>query len=381
MTRPSFDDSEELKFIFNRELNNWKEKTHATLEHLADLCGVTPSYLGLVGRYGRVPSRSVLILLALNFQMSSPKDLLRAAGVDAYWPYPEGSSITQTTAKDQRFLSLSLDMQGFSESIREIVRSELRPKRLSELLKGRAINFGVNINQAYLTESPGKGSNSFTTSLVKVLSQNLQQSFTEIDSNHANAFEQLAEGKLDIFGPVHTTPRRLGLACYTTAFAKVQVAALWRKKAVGSLQELPKPKSWEDLKNHAYILSVFNKTSGHEFALTRLNTPPSNLLVADSPMEALERITMKSAGRAAHLIIVEAPIAEKIAKEHPDEVETLFIGPKNPHSFEIAFAVRPDWAEIAHQLSETLNFLNKDGTMRELLQFSTYKTLVYPVGG
>ena len=104
--RVSFETSKELKHVYNEQMERWRERERSGLEELAKRCGVSPAYLAHVGRYGRIPSRPVLVLLALNFNMPDPERLLAAAGVKEPWPYDEPVALLPRSAADTGFLSL-----------------------------------------------------------------------------------------------------------------------------------------------------------------------------------------------------------------------------------------------------------------------------------
>src|SRR5262249_9800693 len=116
----AFEQSKELRRVFLEQFELWKKHRHGGMEDLAQRCGVSASYLSHVGRYGRIPSRPVLILLAFNFELSDPRVLFDAAGIKESWPYDSGSRIQSGSAAEPGFLSLKLDMAGFTGAIRDI---------------------------------------------------------------------------------------------------------------------------------------------------------------------------------------------------------------------------------------------------------------------
>ena len=85
--RTEFESSPDLKRLFLRELELWRRATHLGLADLSHRCGVSPSYLAHIGRYGRIPSKPVLILLALNFGLQNPRELFESAKLSDEWPF------------------------------------------------------------------------------------------------------------------------------------------------------------------------------------------------------------------------------------------------------------------------------------------------------
>lgn len=131
--RINFQTSGELKRLFLRELELWRKRHGLSLADLSARCGVSPSYLAHVGRYGRVPSKPVLILLALNFELADPGALFQAAHVDTTWPFEgTGQSITRKEANTREFLTVKFDVQGFMESVTQAIRAEIRPEKAQE---------------------------------------------------------------------------------------------------------------------------------------------------------------------------------------------------------------------------------------------------------
>jgi len=105
-----FETSTELKRLFSQELDAWCSKHRRGVDELSARCGVSRSYLAHIGRYGRIPSKPVLILLALNFEMTDPLALFRAARVNEPWPFDKATGISQAQSARDGFLSIKLDM-------------------------------------------------------------------------------------------------------------------------------------------------------------------------------------------------------------------------------------------------------------------------------
>lgn len=123
--RSEFETSPELKALFLKELRAWSTRHNAGLKELAKRCGVSSSYLAHIGRYGRIPSKPILLLLVLNFEMREPEQLLRAAGVQESWPYQAGTLLVESSTQDEPgFLSVKLDMNGLVEALAGAIRDK-----------------------------------------------------------------------------------------------------------------------------------------------------------------------------------------------------------------------------------------------------------------
>ena len=131
--KDEFQTSTELKRLFLRELDLWRKRHGLGVADLSARCGVSPSYLAHIGRYGRVPSKPVLILLALNFETSDPAALFRAANLDTSWPYDGGThGITKREEHAREFLTVKFDVQSFMDSLTQAIREEIRPRKVHE---------------------------------------------------------------------------------------------------------------------------------------------------------------------------------------------------------------------------------------------------------
>jgi transcriptional regulator with XRE-family HTH domain len=122
-----FETSAELKALFARELRSWRTRHRLSIDDLAQRCGVSPSYLAHVGRYGRVPGKPVLLLLALNFELPDPSLLLKAAGLSDPWPFAPGTRLMEQEAPANGFLSVRLDMNGFVEALKSAIKDQGAP--------------------------------------------------------------------------------------------------------------------------------------------------------------------------------------------------------------------------------------------------------------
>ncbi len=110
--------------LFVKELKLWSARHGLGVKELASRCGVSPSYLAHIGRYGRIPSKPIILLLALNFEMREPELLLKAAGIHDAWPFNVGTRLSESCAEDDPgFLSVKLDMNGLVEALTGAMRN------------------------------------------------------------------------------------------------------------------------------------------------------------------------------------------------------------------------------------------------------------------
>jgi hypothetical protein len=93
------------------------------MEELAQRCGVSRSYLAHIGRYGRVPGKPVLLLLALNFELQDPALLLRAARASDPWPFPTTTRLSDQDTASSGFLSVKLDINGFVDALKSAIKA------------------------------------------------------------------------------------------------------------------------------------------------------------------------------------------------------------------------------------------------------------------
>ena len=154
---PQFLRSPELKRAFLDASEHWYRKHRLSPADLAERCGVSLQYLSHVGRYGRIPSKPILTLLAFNLSPDDPEAFFRAAKMSDPWPYEVGIGLRARSATESGLLNVSLDMKGFADAIRDIVRAEIQPKRIEQLLGKRALRVGLNRGQFFLLwKTPSK---------------------------------------------------------------------------------------------------------------------------------------------------------------------------------------------------------------------------------
>jgi hypothetical protein len=364
-----FEHSAELKRLFNQHLESWSHRQRMNLDELAQRCGVSTQYLAHIGRYGRIPGKPILILLALNFGLADASSFLRAAQVKDPWPYEPGIGLRAKGAVESGFLSLNLDMAGFTSAIRDIVRSEIKPRTLEELLAGRALKVGLNRGQFFLFDAARQGrSEGFFPELMRLMALALHIEVEFIDIPHNGFTEALRSGTADLYGPVYYTTHRIGQALYTDPFCRVTVTGLGRVKTPAALAQLPLPKRLSDLRKKEYRIAVHADTMAHHFALTELGIPEDRLIPCELPEEALERVLMTDIPRPAHLLLTDAPYALKTHAQHKRETEVLFLDDSGRTAYEDTIALRSDWPAVVSVLNEMLEFMRRNGSLQRLYQ-------------
>lgn len=373
MEKVEFQRSKDLKQLFKEHFEIWRKKNSGGLEELSRRCGVSASYLGHVGRYGRVPGKPVLILLAFNFEIENPQIFFDAAGLNEPWPFDSRLRLLRADDTNAGFLSLKVDMQGFTGAIRDIVRSEIRPRTVADLARGRPIRAGFNVNQSWLfKEELGKEvtpESGLFPELFDMLAIAVRSRF-DIEAVHHGDYQDRMSGEdLDVYGPVFALPERLGSALYTLPFCRVGMSALARKRKGAKIEELPPPSSIEDLKNPKYEVAVLKGAVSHHFANTRLQRSDSSLILCEVAEEAYERLVLTGIKRPAHVVITDSVNALKHQAQHPKDFDVLFAEKgKLLGTYENTLAVRPDWPELLNVLNETIRFLVRQGTLADLFQ-------------
>lgn len=366
-----FQRSRELKILFREQFETWKKRHSGGLEELARRCGVSASYLGHIARYGRIPGKPILMLMALNFEMADPRKLFVASDIADPWPLPEELKLHAARDTEPGFLSMKVDMHGFSSAIREIVRSEMRPRSAGDPSRAGPIRIGFNVNRdcifsPSLNENP-KLLDGFFPQFYKLLAISLRQRSEPEIVSHSDYEQMMEKGHLDMFGPVIPLPERMSASIFTIPFARLGVSALGRKRSAAKILELLQPTSIEDLRRERYEIAVLRDALSHHFARTRLLRSDEDLILCDTPDEALERVVLSGIKRPAHLVIVDSVSAIRTASQHPLDFELLFAEKDTLLGlYDDCIAVRPDWPEVVNVLNETIRFLARQGSIRDL---------------
>lgn len=369
-----FETSSELKRIFNTELDQWRRKHRLSLDALSRRCGVSQSYLAHIGRYGRIPSKPVLTLLALNFEMIDPETLFRAAGVKDPWPF-EGSLalVRKAEQEDGGFLSVKLDMGGFVDAIRSVVRTELKPRNLHTLLGGRPLKIGVNPTQPWLFGKTPTGELSLTqgiaAELFRMLQSSLQCEIETIITPFPRYIDKLSTGEIDIYGPMMSSPHARSNILFSLPVHRLGMSVLFRERPCQGLVALTPPTSIDDLMNGDYRMAVIRDSRAHLVANTHLKRSDSDLLLCTSDEEAIDRITLKGVARPAHIFLCNSVLAHYIHGEHRDHLKLLFASPGSVIDMsDNAFAIRPDWADALPTINNAIRFIMSGGGLREQME-------------
>lgn len=353
---PEFETSAELKRIFVRELDAWHKQSHLGLQELSQRCGVSQSYLAHVGRYGRIPSKPVLLLLALNFGMAKPEELLRAASETDTWPFDGALRLATRDSPEEGFLSVKLNMRGLLDAIQGAIRSEAHPKSLTQLLAGRPLRIGLNFTQPWLFGRLKDGSPDSETGAVpelcRLLSHYLGCEVETIATPFDRYVERLCRGDIDLFGPLLVSPFCPSHIKFTLPTHRMGLSLLMRLRPTSGLAPLEPPSSLEDLLNRRYALAALKDSRAHHFCVTRLKRSEDSVIVCSSVEEALDRVLLRGVPRPAHLFVTNAMFAIQQAREHAGSLAPLFANPG--HLLEMsdnAFAVRPEWTDALGEIN------------------------------
>jgi ABC-type amino acid transport substrate-binding protein len=369
-----FKKSLELKKSFIELADKWCRKHRLDLPDLAERCGVSMQYLSHISRYGRIPSKPILTLLALNLELKDPAELFRIAELSDPWPYERGMAIRPASATESGLLSVNLDLNGFAEVIRDMVRTELQPKRFDHLLGKRALRVGLNRGQFFLfNNQKGHKDEGFFPDLLQSLALALHCKLEFIEINHTEFEEKLSLGQIDCYGPIYRTAPRLSSSLYSKAFCMVPVAAAFRVKKSALLKELPTPKKISDLRRKDYVIAVHEDSMAHHYAESVLGIGKDRIIPCQLPEEALERIMLTNIPRPAHLVLSDQPFIKKAIKQHNTAITELFSkGDSEAEPFEDAIAIRPDWPELLAIVDQSLDFMQKAGALKRI--FEKYST-------
>ncbi|MFO0417146.1 MAG: hypothetical protein ACK5Y6_07655 [Pseudomonadota bacterium] len=386
MKRVDFETSTELKRLFSQEFEAWRARTRMGLEELSGRCGVSRSYLAHIGRYGRIPSKPVLILLALNFGMKNPEALIRAARFDEAWPFESPVGIESVSTKDSGFLSIKLDMDGLVDAIKGVVREQFRPRSLRDLVGDRPLRIGLNLLQPWLfTERPDGSldmSRGLMPELCGLLENSLRCPISTVVVPFHRYLEKLRVGEIDLYGPMIATPQAPGSSFFSLPVTRVGMSALMRKRPHQSKQLPPVPTSFEALRDPSYQIAVIKDSRAHLIANTRLNRTNSSLLICDTLDEAIDRLVLGGVSKPADVLICSSMNSERQARSHPDELLALFNSPQNMIDIcDSSFAIRPDWPEALPILNQALAFIMSSGGFAKRSQeiIKTNQLGIFPV--
>jgi transcriptional regulator with XRE-family HTH domain len=363
-----FETSSALRTVLVPLFEEWKRRHGGDLNELAERCGVSSAYLSHVRRYGRIPSKPVLLLLAFNLKTDGAR-LFQAAGITEPFPYEPELTITRPAPNDDGLFSFRFNMDRFSDSIRSIVRSELRTRSVKDILGTRPLRIGVNYHMFWMfgsrqPPSDGKHTGLFPE-LAEMLGLALQKDIELVSMPFSNYHDSLASGEIDLFGPTMIVPNLPSHIAFTQSIFRLGVSALMRKRDHPDLPKLAPP-SIEDLRDESYRIAVLKNSLPHLVANTRLKRPDSTLILVSSDDEAIERLTLRSVGRPAHIFITNSMRALISARESPKELSLLFADRSSLIDLpDVSIAVRPDWPELIPVFNDALKFLYARGGLSE----------------
>jgi hypothetical protein len=368
-----FETSSELKRVFNQEFDNWSARHRLGLEELSARCGVSRSYLAHIGRYGRIPSKPVLLLLALNFEMKDPTALLRAARLTEPWPFDTPSAIHPLEKKEDGFLSIKLDMDGFVDAIRHVVRDQFRPRTLKDLLGDRPLRFGLNLAQYWMYEPRPDGEVDYTRGIfpdfVRQMANSLGCEVSVMQVPLSRHVEKLRSGEIDVYGPMLTIPPGPSKTFFSLPINRLGLSAVMRSRPTQNLAPVQTPRTLEELKNPAYEIAVLKDSRAHLLANMRLNRSDERLILCDSDDEALDRVLLRGVLKPAHIFMCTTIGARGWAAKYPDALQAIFHTQATMLDVcDNALAIRPDWPEVVSIINQAVSFVMSTGGFGERIR-------------
>lgn len=381
----NFEVSAGLKATLAEPFDNWRKRHGGDLAELADRCGVSTAYLSHVRRYGRIPSRPVLVLLAFNLKVDGQR-LFDVSGIAEKFPYEPGLEITRPAADQDSLFSLRFNMDRFSESIRSIVRSEIRTRSVKDLLGSRPLRIGMNYHMFWMFGSKTPPPNDVHTGvfpeLCTMLGLALQKEVQLVNVPFSSYMEMLKTGQIDFFGPTMIIPNLPDQVHFTTPLFRLGMSALLRKREHAELKELPAP-TLNDLRDEKYQIAVLKGSLPNLVVNTLLKRTDASLVLCSSDEEAIERITLRGISRPVHVFVTNSMTALTTAKGRPKDMALLFATRETRLTMaEVAIAVRPDWPELVPVVDDAIRFLYARGGVTERLDklYSGESREVYELG-
>ncbi len=357
--------SKSFKQFFNEQFELWSLENNLSLRDLADRCGVTSSYLGQVKNYGRIPGLPVLILLAFNFKLSKPADILKIAEINSTWPYRPNIKLKDSQDETPGFINFKIDMSGFQGAIREIVRDEIRPQSLPELNSKTTLRIGINPLQSGFQN---KSKQHIFQELFQLITVSMHANLEFVEVDHRNALEMLKSGRLDIYGPLYITASRIGHYTFSEPLGHSPMSVFWRTAPSKFLEELPIPQNLQEIKKNPYKIAVLAETCSHDFARNILNLNSENLIICENPEEIIERVTLSGLKRSAHFAFCDLLTSSSIQEDFPSSVKLLFKDNPLQPGYDLSIAVREDWPDFLRKLNTTITFLKSHGSLEDLYQ-------------
>jgi len=357
-----------LKRALQQPLEDWKRR-HGDYNELADRCGVSPAYLSHVRRYGRVPARSVLTLLAFNLDLDGA-NLFNLAGIKEPFPYESDLKLSRATEASKGLFSLSFNMEALSDTIREVVRSEVRQRSVKDLLSEGPLRIGMNDHMSWLFEGESSSEHrGVFPEFCQMLGMTLQKDIQLTRTRYSNYIGMLANSQLDLFGPTMAIPNLPEHILYSIPIFKLGVSALVRKRKTTGLDLLPVPESIEELRNTDYKIAVLKKSLPHLIVNTLLKRPDETLILCSSDEEGIDRITLKGVNSPAHLFVTNSMTALLGHKKMQKETALAFHKKGTLLDLsDVCIAVRPDWPEALPVINDAVRFLQARGGLYRRLK-------------
>ena len=361
----NFESSLALKQLLAPHFDAWKAKHGGDLNELAERCGVSTAYLSHVRRYGRIPGRPVLILLSLNFKIKG-EDLFRAAGISDLFPYDAGLQIARPEQDSGGLFSLKFNMEGFTETIRSVVRSEIRQRNVKDLLGVRPLKIGVNYLEYWLFDKrqppADEKHGGFFPEFCKMLGVALQKEVELVYVPFSRYMEMLSNGQIDIFGPTMHRPNLPVQIQFSHPIFRLGVSAILRKRTTPGLEEVPIPKKPADLHDDRYKIVVTRNSLPHLLANTLLKRPDSSLILCSSDEEGVDRVMLRGLSHPAHVFVTNSVLAIETAQSNPKDLTAIFASKDNLIDLaDNTLAIRPDWPEVLPTINDAIRFLQSRG--------------------
>lgn len=368
-----FKTSKLLKELFNTHFEKWDQENNGGYEELGRRCGLTGSYISQIGKYGRIPSKSALILLAFNFELKEPAQIFRAADIIDAWPYKKHMHLSSQSREADSFLSIKLDMDGLLSAMQLAIGKEFKPRTLKEILKGRSLTLGYNPFKFWLFESLERGIDGrfkgFLPEIKEMFEMSLQNKIEDTVINYGEYPKLFQKGELDMYGPIVVAPNLPTGVIFTNPLYRVGISLAYRLRPGKFLEELPLPKKPQDLLNQKYKIAVVKNSRAHLLCNTRFKRSDKELVLCNSTDEALDRTMMKGVSNPAHCFMVTSVDALAYESEHRRDIKALFTEKNNLIDLgETGIAVRADMPELVQALNESISFLTTTGTLLHCLE-------------
>jgi len=294
--------------------------------------------------------------------MTTPSELLTAAQLSDPWPFEPDSQISRKERASEGFLSVKLDMAGFVEAIKTVVRAETRPRTLNDLLQGRPLRVGLNLTQPWLFGTTKQGALDYSSGLLPQLCALLENALRcKIETSLVPFFghvERLRRGEIDLFGPMLATPQSPSNILFSSPISKSGMSAVERLRDTQALENLASPSRWESLRDPTYRIAVIRDSRAHLIANTKLDRSDDTLIICDTIEEGVDRVLMRGISNPAHVFLCSSINACRAVASHPDDLALLF-GTRDT-LLDIAdnsLAIRPDWPEAVPMINNALSFI------------------------